>query len=99
MSRLFISVERLDNWTVEGRASLEGDRMTLTELNRAFAMKPAVHFLKSSGSEGDPYDLVGRVKSKEVLDEMGADLFEKSVIYKDTAYDVIEGFIGEPLPP
>ena len=30
---------------------------------------------------------------------MGADCFEKSVIYKDTAYDVIEGFIGEPLLP
>jgi hypothetical protein len=98
MSRLFISVERLDNWTIEGRASLEGDRMTLTELNRSFAMKPAVHFLRSAGSD-DPYDLVGRVKSKETLDEMGADCFEKSVIYKDTAYDVIEGFIGEPIPP
>ena len=98
MSRLFISVERLDNWTIEGRASLEGDRMTLTELNRSFAMKPAVHFLRSTGSD-DPYDLVGRVKSKETLDEMGADCFEKSVIYKDTAYDVIEGFIGEPITP
>lgn len=72
--------------------------MTLTELNRSFAMKPAVHFLRAAGSE-DPYDLVGRVKSKDVLDEMGADCFEKSVIYNDTAYDVIEGFIGEPLPP
>jgi len=98
MSRLFISVERLDNWTTEGRASLEGDRMTLTELNRSFAMKPAVHFVRSAGSD-DPHDLVGRVKSKDVLDAMGADCFEKSVIYKDTAYDVIEGFIGEPLPP
>ena len=54
MSRLFISVERLDTWTIEGRASLEGDRMTLTELNRSFAMKPAVHFLRSAGSDGDP---------------------------------------------
>src|SRR3954470_11039476 len=99
MSRLFISVERLDNWTIEGRASLEGDRMTLTELNRSFAMKPAVHFLRSAGTDGDPYDLVGRVKSKEALDEMGADCFEKSVIYKDPASDVIEGFLGEPLPP
>ena len=79
MSRLFISVERLDNWTIEGRASLEGDRMTLTELNRSFAMKPAVHFVRSAGSD-DPYDLVGRVKSKETLDEMGADCFEKSLI-------------------
>ena len=73
--------------------------MTLTELNRSFVMKPAVHFLRAAGGDADPYDLVGRVKSKEALDDMGADCFEKSVIYKDTAYDVIEGFLGEPLLP
>jgi hypothetical protein len=28
---------------------------------------------------------------------MGADHFETSVIYNDTAYDVVDGFIGEPL--
>ena len=99
MSRLFISVERLDNWTIEGRASLVGDRMTLIELNRAFAMKPAVHFLRATGQDHDPYDLIGRVKSTEALHEMGAEVFERSVIYNDTAYDVIDGFIGEPLPP
>ena len=99
MSRLFISVERLDSWTAEGRASLVGDRMTLTELGRSFAMKPAVHFIRTVGQDDDPHDLCGRVKSKDALDEMGADQFESSVIYKDTAYDVLDGFIGEPLPP
>lgn len=73
--------------------------MTLTELNRSFAMSPAVHFVSVAGSDGDPHDLVGRVKSKKALDDMGADYFDKSVIYKDTAYDVIEGFIGEPQLP
>jgi hypothetical protein len=97
MSRLFISVERLDAWTAEGRASLEGDRMTLTELGRSFLMKSAVAFTRATGQDHDPHDLVGRVRSKEALEEMGADQFESSVIYKDTAYEVVEGFIGEPL--
>jgi hypothetical protein len=97
MSRLFISVERLENWTAEGRATLEGDRMTLTELGRSFVMKPAVAFTSATGQDHDPNDLVGRVKSQEALQEMGADHFESSVIYKDTAYDVVDGFIGEPL--
>jgi hypothetical protein len=97
MSRLFISVERLEIWTGEGRATLEGDRMTLTELGRSFTMKPAVAFKSVTGQEDDPHDLVGRVKSKEALEAMGADHFETSVIYVDTAYDVIDGFIGEPL--
>jgi hypothetical protein len=99
MSRLFISVERLDNWTEEGRASLEGDRMTLIELGRAFVMKPAVAFQTVTGTETDPYDLLGRVKSKEALEAMGAEQFGNSVIYNDTAYEVIDGFIGEPLAP
>lgn len=99
MSRLFISLERLDAWTAEGRASLDGNRMTLTQLGRSFAMKPAVHFVRATGPERDPHDLVGRVKSKDALEEMGADQLESSVIYKDTAYDVVDGFIGEPLPP
>ena len=43
--------------------------------------------------------LLGLREKKQALDEMGADCFEKSVIYKDAAYDVIEGFIGEPLLP
>ncbi len=73
--------------------------MTLTELGRAFAMVPAVHFVSTTGSASDPHDLVGRVKSKPQLEAMGAEQLANSVIYQDTAYDVIDGFIGEPLPP
>ena len=99
MSRLFISVERLDAWTADGRASIEGDRMTLTELGRVFSMMPAVHFTKITGQDSDPNDLVGRVKSKRALEQMGAEQLANSVIYRDAAYDVVDGFIGEPLPP
>jgi hypothetical protein len=99
MSRLFISVDRLDAWAAEGRASLEGDRMILTELGRAFTMTPAVHFVQTNGQDNDPNDLVGLVKSKPQLEAMGAEQLANSVIYNDTAYDVIDGFIGEPLPP
>jgi len=73
--------------------------MTLTELGRSFVMKPAVAFESVTGSDSDPHDLLGRVKSKQVLEEMGAECFGNSVIYSDTAYEVVDGFIGEPLPP
>ena len=99
MSRLFISVDRLDAWTAEGRASFENNRMTLTELGRSFTMTPAVHFVSATGQADDPNDLVGRVKTKQALESMGAEQLANSVIYNDTAYDVIDGFIGEPLPP
>lgn len=99
MSRLFISIDRLEAWSAEGRASLDGDKMTLTELKRSFLMKPAVHFIKATGQDHDPHDLIGRVKSKLALEEMGAEQFASSVIFNDTAYEIVDGFIGEPLPP
>jgi hypothetical protein len=98
MSRLFISVERLEAWTAEGRANLTGDKMTLTELGRSFTMEPAVHFVGITGSSVDPAGLVGLVKSSAHLAQMGAELMESSVIYADTAYEVVNGFIGDPLP-
>ena len=73
--------------------------MTLTELGRAFTMTPAVCFVSVNGQDHDPNELVGLVKSKPQLEAMGAEQLSNSVIYNDMAYDVIDGFIGEPLPP
>ncbi|MBK7537032.1 MAG: hypothetical protein IPI49_17050 [Myxococcales bacterium] len=92
-------MERLEEWAAEGRAALEGDRMTLIELGQVFVMKPAVHFTAVIGAEQDPANLVGLVHSQEDLQAMGADHMATSVIYGDTAYEVINGFLGEPLPP
>src|SRR5262249_60449917 len=97
MSRLFISVERLDSWTAEGRASLVGDRMTLTELKRSFVMKPAVHFVRATGQDHDPNDLIGRVKSKEALGEMGGEQMAGSVVDNDTTEGGVGGLLGRPL--
>jgi hypothetical protein len=55
--------------------------------------------VQTTGQDADPNNLVGLVKSKPQLEAMGAEQLANSVIYNDTAYDVIDGFIGEPLPP
>ena len=99
MARLFISVERLESWSQENRVSVDGTRMTLTELGRVFEIKPAVHFLGVAGGDADPHQLVGLVKDTDELAKMGADHMAGSVIYVDTAYEVQNGFVGVPLPP
>jgi hypothetical protein len=53
-------------------------RMILTELGRKFTMTPAVCFVSTTGNDKDPYDLVGRVKSKPQLEEMGAEQLSNS---------------------
>jgi hypothetical protein len=98
MARLYISQDRVDSWSAEDRIEISGDTMTLVEHGRAFTIQPAVRFLAVSGAGDDPHDLVGKVKSLRDLDEMGADHMAISVIYGDTAYDVENGFLGEPLP-
>jgi hypothetical protein len=99
VARLFISAERLEAWAAEGRAALDGERMTLVELGRVFEIRSAVRFLAVTGDEADPHDLVGLVKEEEELATMGADHMANSVIYADTAYEVQNGFVGTPLPP
>jgi hypothetical protein len=98
VARLFIATERLDTWTGEGKATLEGSLMTLVELGRSFTIRPAVRFLSVTGADDDPHALLGKVKDDRELTEMGAEHMSDSVIYVDTAYDVQNGFVGEPVP-
>jgi hypothetical protein len=98
MARLFISQERLDTWSAEHRVELDGDVMTLAEDGRSFRIRPAVRFLKLSGAENDPNQLLGTVRDEAALAEMGADYYMNSVILGEVAYDVQPGFLGDPIP-
>ncbi len=98
MARLFIAQSRIDIWNTENRIAIDGDKMTLVDDGRSFRIVPAVHFVKVSGGDADPNDLVGKVRYERDLAGMGAELYMNSVIYRDTAYDVECGFLGEPLP-
>jgi hypothetical protein len=98
VARLFISIVRLESWSLEGKVTIEGDRLVLAETDRAFALRPAVYFDRVAGGETDPHDLLGKVKDQEELAAMGADHMASSVIYVDTAYDVVGGFVGTPEP-
>lgn len=98
MAQLFISQDRIDAWTAEKRITLEGQTMTLADDGRSFNIRPAVRFLKVSGGGDDPNDLLDTVKDAAALEELGAEHYLESVILGDTAYDVQQGFLGDPLP-
>jgi hypothetical protein len=97
MARLFISVTKLESLTAANKVSIDGEVLNLTELGRSFRILPAVRFLGVAGGDADPHKLVGLVKSEEDLAKMGADHMASSVIYIDTAYEVQQGFVGDPL--
>jgi hypothetical protein len=98
MARLYISVSKLESLSAANKVAIDGEILHLTELGRDFRIVPAVHFLGVSGGDSDPHRLVGLVKSEAELAGMGADHMATSVIYVDTAYEVQQGFVGDPVP-
>jgi hypothetical protein len=97
-NRLFLSQAVLDRWLGEGRVEVDGEVMTTLPDRRNFCLKTAVLFQNELTGAGDAPDLLGRVKDVDQIAELGGDYSAGSVILGDLAYEVAEGFIGEPLP-
>jgi len=94
MSRLFVSQELLDQWVVEGKIELAGNTIKLLAEQRAFHLLPGVRFLSLAAGQ-DQKKLLGRVKSEEQLQKLGAELYMNSVLLEEDAYDVQCGFLAE----
>lgn len=98
VNRVFVPQDSLDEWMVEGRVEIDGETMTLQPEGQRFHLKTAVHFLAELAEGGDEANLVGRVKDLEQLAALGAEHCADSVLLGDNAYQVAEGFVGEPIP-
>ena len=96
--RLFVSQDVLDRWLGEGSVTVEGDVMTL-DTTQHFRLLSAVCFTEELTGEGDPHDLIGRVKDLNTLTELGGEHVSDSVLLGDNAYTVVEGFLGQPVEP
>ena len=94
--RLFVSQDTLDQWMTDGRVEVDGEVMTLLPDRQRFQLKTAVHFVDELAG-GDGAELIGKVKDLQQLEEMGGEHVADSVIYGESAYQVIEGFLGEPI--
>ena len=95
MPRLFMSQQRLDEWVEEQRVQIERNQLTLDD-GRQFTLAEGVYFAEVIGSDSDPNDLLGRVKTKQQLEELGAEHFPGSVIMGDMGYEVTDGFVCLP---
>lgn len=95
MARLFISQERIDKWMDEGKVKIDGEIMSLPALGKSFRLRPAYHFLKIVSDGADMQLVVGRVKTRQQLDAIGAEAYANSVILGESAYEVETGFVGE----
>jgi hypothetical protein len=96
-NRVFLPQQALDQWLEKGRVSLVDDELTITPAGRRFRLSSAVRFTAEVGGDGDPHGLVGKVKSLEQIAVLQGEHCADSVILGDHAYQVVEGFLGEPL--
>ncbi len=95
--RLFLTPEALETWLSHGRVEVTGDILRDTSTDVRFKVQEGVRFVCEVTGAGDVHDLVGRVKDLDQLRRLGAEHIADSVVLGDTAYTVVEGFVGTPM--
>lgn len=95
-NRVFFPQEALDVWVADDHVDFDGDELTLKSQSRKYRTVEAVRVLREVTDGNDPNELLGKVKSKAYLAELGAEIMEGSMIMGDNAYDIVPGFVGAP---
>lgn len=99
MPTIFVSQALLDAWITSNRTRLDGDLLRLPAEAGALSLylSPAVHIERIDGHDVDPHGLVGTVRSAQDLSQMGAELYDTSVILGECAYSARPGFLAVPV--
>ena len=92
--KLFLPQTTLEDWATNDKADLQDGKLVVRESKTAHPVAPAVHFNKLVSGE-DREGLVGRVKTNEQLEALGAEHLADSCIVGETAYEVVEGYVTE----
>jgi len=97
-NRIFFPQAALDEWIVEGTVELQDGELTILAAGRRYRLAEAVHVVRDASGGGDA-ELIGRVKARVYLEQLGAEIVETSMLLGDAAYDVEPGWIGVPAVP
>jgi hypothetical protein len=95
-NRVFFPQSLLDQWGVEGKIEVTGAEIVVLAEGRRYEVLEVCHVLAEVTGSNDPHEIVGKVKAKQTLLAMGAEILENSMIIGDNAYDVVPGWAGRP---
>ncbi|MDB4937457.1 MAG: hypothetical protein JWP87_4429 [Labilithrix sp.] len=95
-NRVFFPQTAVDQWGIDGKIDLVGSDLILLADGRRYKVEEAVRIVTEVTGANDDRKIIGKVKAKRALDEIGAELLETSMILGDNAYDVVPGWIGTP---
>jgi hypothetical protein len=96
-NRVFFPQTALDVWLTDGTVDLRGDELTIAGEGRRYRLTEAVRIVNEVTGGTDAHDLLGRVKPKAFLEDKKAEILEGSLLLGDNAYDVVPGWLGEPI--
>ena len=96
-NRVFFPQGALDEWLAEDRVDLRQDELCIKAEGRRYRIIEAIRIVREVTGTPDGNELVGKVKSRAFLSELGAELLESSMIIGENAYDVVPGFFGAPV--
>ena len=96
---MFFPQAAIDQWGIEGKVDLSASELILLAEGRRYKIEEAVRVVAEVTGANDEHKLVGKVKPKPLLDELGAEILENSMILGDNAYDVVPGWMGTPTTP
>jgi hypothetical protein len=96
-NRVFFPQAALDEWIAEDRVDLKNDELCIKTEGRRYRIVEAVRVIREVTGGVDLNEILGKVKSRAFLTELGAEILETSMILGDNAYDVVPGFVGAPV--
>ncbi len=92
--KLFLPQGTLEEWALAEKADVREDRLALAGETGSYPVRPALH-VATLVSGPDEHELLGRVKTVEQLQALGAEQLSDSVISGESAYDVVSGYLVE----
>ena len=95
---VFFPQDLLDILMDVGKVDISGEEIVLPESGLRYKVEEAVRVLREVTTGEDPLSLCGKVTARSRLsDELGAEILGNSMLIEDSAYDVVPGFVGQPL--
>ncbi|MGZ5966847.1 MAG: hypothetical protein ACXWP4_04190, partial [Polyangiales bacterium] len=71
-NRVFFPQALLDAWIADERVEITGTELLLRDEGRRYAIREGFHVLRDAAGGGDDKKLLGKVKTKDQLDALGA---------------------------
>lgn len=96
--KLFFSQDIIDAWADEDKVTVDQDVLTIQrDPPSSYRLIPAYRVLSVSGGGEDTHKWINKVKTKDELDEAGADVYMNSILVGETAYDAEYGYLAKPM--